>query len=61
MHRDSFRASRVLAQRVLANKKITVRWNSVVTEFFGEEKEKAEAETQSLAGRYSVGTYHRYL
>lgn len=31
--RDSFRASRVLAQRVLSNSKITVRWNSAVKEF----------------------------
>lgn len=31
--RDKFRASRVLAQRVLSNSKITVRWNAVVKEF----------------------------
>lgn len=31
--RDKFRASRVLAQRVLSNSKITVRWNSAVKEF----------------------------
>lgn len=29
--RDAFRATRILAQRVLANPKIAVRWNSVVT------------------------------
>ena len=28
--RDKFRASRVLAQRVLSNSKITVKWNSQV-------------------------------
>jgi thioredoxin reductase len=31
--RDTFRASRVLAQRVLSNAKITVRWSSQVKEF----------------------------
>jgi thioredoxin reductase (NADPH) len=30
--RDEFRASRIMAERALANPKITVRWNSVVTE-----------------------------
>jgi thioredoxin reductase (NADPH) len=33
--RDAFRASRVMAERVLANPKITVRWNSRVTEVLG--------------------------
>ena len=33
--RDSFRASHVLAQAVLANPKITVIWNTVVKEFKG--------------------------
>jgi thioredoxin reductase (NADPH) len=30
--RDSFRASKIMAERALANEKIKVRWNSVVTE-----------------------------
>jgi thioredoxin reductase (NADPH) len=30
--RDSFRASKIMAERALANEKINVRWNSVVTE-----------------------------
>jgi thioredoxin reductase (NADPH) len=34
--RDQFRASKIMAQRALANPKITVRWNSVVTEVLGE-------------------------
>ena len=35
--RDQFRASRIMADRALANPKITVRWNSVVTEILGED------------------------
>ncbi len=34
--RDSFRASKIMAERALANPKIKVRWNSVVTEVLGE-------------------------
>ena len=30
--RDSFRASKIMAERALSNEKIDVRWNSVVTE-----------------------------
>ncbi|MEW6582614.1 MAG: thioredoxin-disulfide reductase [Actinomycetota bacterium] len=36
--RDEFRASRIMAERVLANEKISVRWNAVVEEVLGEEK-----------------------
>ena len=37
MHRrDRFRASHVLAQRVLAHPKITVRWNASVAGFEGD-------------------------
>mmetsp|Transcript_11593 Transcript_11593/g.29770 ORF Transcript_11593/g.29770 Transcript_11593/m.29770 type:complete len:683 (-) Transcript_11593:194-2242(-) len=39
--RDSFRASHVLAQRVLENDKITVIWNHSVDKFVGENKEVA--------------------
>jgi thioredoxin reductase (NADPH) len=35
--RDSFRASRIMAERALANPKITVAWNSVVTEVLGDD------------------------
>ena len=35
--RDKFRASKVLAKRVLANAKITVRWDSIVTSFSGKQ------------------------
>jgi thioredoxin reductase (NADPH) len=34
--RDEFRASRIMAERALANPKIKVIWNSVVTEVLGE-------------------------
>jgi thioredoxin reductase (NADPH) len=33
--RDAFRASKIMADRVLANKKIRVKWNSVVDEVLG--------------------------
>mmetsp|Transcript_32327 Transcript_32327/g.64033 ORF Transcript_32327/g.64033 Transcript_32327/m.64033 type:complete len:684 (+) Transcript_32327:173-2224(+) len=35
--RDSFRASSVLAQRVLEHDKISVRWNATLTEIIGED------------------------
>lgn len=35
--RDAFRASRIMADRVLANPKIRVEWNAVVTEVLGAE------------------------
>jgi thioredoxin reductase (NADPH) len=34
--RDEFRASKIMADRALANPKIDVRWNSVVTEILGD-------------------------
>ena len=36
--RDSFRASKIMQERVLKNPKITVMWNSVVDEVLGSEK-----------------------
>ncbi len=33
--RDEFRASKIMAERVMANPKIKVQWNSVVTEVLG--------------------------
>ncbi len=35
--RDEFRASRIMATRVLAHPKIEVRWNAVVTEILGDD------------------------
>ena len=46
--RDKFRASRVLAQRVMSNSKITVKWNSAVKEF-------TAAEAAMDDGSYPVG------
>ena len=34
--RDTFRASKIMSDRVLANPKITVKWNSVVEEVLGD-------------------------
>lgn len=36
--RDSFRASRIMAERALANPRIDVKWNSVVDEVLGDDK-----------------------
>jgi thioredoxin reductase (NADPH) len=36
--RDEFRASKIMAQRVLENPKITVKWSSAVDEVLGDEK-----------------------
>ena len=35
-HRDSFRASKIMADRLLANEKVRVLWDSTVTEVLGE-------------------------
>jgi thioredoxin reductase (NADPH) len=36
--RDSFRASKIMAERALANPKIKVEWNTVVAEILGQDK-----------------------
>ncbi len=36
--RDKFRASKIMADRVLANPKITVEWNSVVEDILGDDE-----------------------
>ena len=36
--RDEFRASKIMADRALANEKIEVRWNAVVDDVLGEDK-----------------------
>jgi thioredoxin reductase (NADPH) len=35
--RDTFRASKIMAERALANPKITVKWNRVVEEIYGDD------------------------
>ena len=37
--RDAFRASKIMAQRALANPKIEVKWNSAIDEVLGSDKE----------------------
>ena len=37
--RDSFRASKIMAERAIANEKIDVKWNSVVDEVLGNDEE----------------------
>lgn len=37
--RDSFRASRIMAERALNNHKIQVKWNSTIDEVLGDEKQ----------------------
>ena len=37
--RDEFRASKIMADRVLKNDKITVKWNSVIDEVLGSDEE----------------------
>lgn len=37
--RDQLRASKIMAQRALENKKIEIRWNSELEEVFGDEKQ----------------------
>ena len=36
--RDSFRASRIMAERVMANAKIDIKWNSVIDEVLGNDE-----------------------
>lgn len=36
--RDSFRASKIMAERALSNQKIQVKWNSAIDEVLGDEK-----------------------
>ena len=67
--RDNFRASQIMADRVLKNEKIEVKWNSVVEEILGTDQEGVtgvrikstadEKETQVLeAGGYFAAIGH---
>ncbi len=48
--RDRLRASKVMQQRAFDNEKITFRWNSVVTEVFGEAKVSGVAVKDVVSG-----------
>ena len=43
--RDTFRASKIMAERVLENEKIQVEWNSVVQEVLGTDQDGVTAVT----------------
>jgi thioredoxin reductase (NADPH) len=47
--RDSFRASKIMADRVLDNPKITVAWNTVVDEVLGNAKGMTGARVKNLS------------
>ncbi len=48
--RDQFRASKVMADRVLANPKIDVRWNAVVEEVLGDGRVEAVRLRDTVSG-----------
>ena len=48
--RDTFRASKILAQRVMEHPSITVKWNTVLTEILGKVSDAAEAATNNNDG-----------
>jgi thioredoxin reductase (NADPH) len=64
--RDSFRASKIMAERVLANKKIDVIWNTVVDEVLGSDDagvtgvrlrstvDKSKGEELAVAGYFAA-------
>ncbi|WP_029767400.1 thioredoxin-disulfide reductase [Haloglycomyces albus] len=53
--RDTFRASRIMAERAMDNPKIDVRWNSVVTEILGEDKKVSGLQIKdTVTGEESV-------
>ncbi|MFM8713243.1 MAG: thioredoxin-disulfide reductase [Actinomycetota bacterium] len=48
--RDKFRASKIMQERAFNNPKITVRWNSQVTQLFGDKKLEAIEVTDTNSG-----------
>jgi thioredoxin reductase (NADPH) len=48
--RDELRASRIMADRALANERITVRWNALVEEVIGDEKVTAVRVRDTVTG-----------
>ena len=62
--RDSFRASKIMADRTLANPKIEVQWNSLVDEVLGNDKEgvtgvriRSTADPQSVVDIAATGFF----
>merc|ERR1740133_356229 len=54
--RDRFRASKILADRVLAHPKISVRWNTTVEEFLGNLDDAAGAHTAESPSEDATAT-----
>jgi thioredoxin reductase (NADPH) len=52
--RGEFRASKIMATRALANPKINVRWNSVITEVLGEKKVSGVRLKDTVTGEEST-------
>jgi thioredoxin reductase (NADPH) len=52
--RDSFRASKIMQERTLANDKIQVHWNTVVEDVLGEDKLTGLAVRSTVSGDGSV-------
>ena len=52
--RDSFRASKIMAERALTNDKITVHWNTVVEDILGADKVAGLAVRNLLSGEGST-------
>ena len=59
--RDEFRASKIMAQRVLDNPKVEVRWNAIVTEIHGEDGVEAvtlvDTETDEASRHETDGVF----
>eukprot|EP00912_Choanoflagellata_sp_UC4_P000477 UC4_evm2s296 len=55
--RDSFRASKILAQRVLEHDKITVRWNSSLQEFKGKTHQDVDEEGKAQGDPRDILTH----
>jgi len=51
VRRDQMRASKIMAERALANPKIEVKWNTVVDEVLGDEKKVTGVRLKSTAGK----------
>ena len=49
--RDTFRASKIMADRALRNEKITVRWNTVVQDVLGENEVRGLLLHDTVSGR----------